>query len=511
MMAAHRISMVQRLSGLLQGLAEVPADLERPITMLSMDSRGMQPGGLFLACAGTGRHGLEFLEEAVNSGAVAVAWEPDRGWDDARVEPLARKHGVLMLAVPGLGQQVSHIAGRFYGDPSHALFVAGYTGTNGKTSSTQFLARVLGSEAPCGIIGTLGSGFPGVLSPGTHTTPDPVELQRTLAEFRLQGAQAVAMEVSSHALDQGRVAAIHFDVAVFTNLSRDHLDYHGDMERYAAAKLRLFQHPGVGCGVLNLDDPFGRELLHHLPAGVRAIGYGLQPPEELPARLDEWIWARGIEPGSDGMRIRVQTSQGDGEFHSTLLGRFNVSNLLSVLGVLLYRGVALEEALRRLAKLETVPGRMERFGGGGQPLVVVDYAHTPDALEQALRAGREHARGRLICVFGCGGDRDRGKRPQMGGIAERLADLVIVTDDNPRTEDGDRIVADILAGMDQPHRVRVERDRTRAIREAVTAGEPGDLVLVCGKGHEDYQLVGGRRLHFCDREQVRAALREGAA
>jgi UDP-N-acetylmuramoyl-L-alanyl-D-glutamate--2,6-diaminopimelate ligase len=295
-------------------------------------------------------------------------------------------------------------------------------------------------------------------------------------------------------------------VAVLTNLSRDHLDYHDSMEEYARAKQKLFQMPGLRCVVLNMDDPFGREMLDRLPAGTHAIGYSLEPIDDLPERLDDWVWARAVTPGSDGMYIKVQASRGSGEFQSKLLGRFNASNLLAVLAVLLYHEFSLAESLYRLASLETVAGRMERFGGGDKPLVVVDYAHTPDALEHALQAAREHTTQRLICLFGCGGDRDRGKRPQMGAIAERLADEMVVTDDNPRSEDGDLIVADILEGMGQPEQARVERDRASAIRLAVELARPGDIVMVCGKGHEDYQLVGDKRLHFCDREQVREVL-----
>jgi UDP-N-acetylmuramoyl-L-alanyl-D-glutamate--2,6-diaminopimelate ligase len=495
-----------KVSTLLDGLAVVAPELDREIAGLTLDSRQAGADYLFLACAGESRHGLEFLQQALEGGASVVAWEPAGEWTASRVEQAAGGTKIPLLPVENLRRHVSTIAGRFFGHPSRQMSVTGYTGTNGKTSSTQFLAQVLAGPGQCGVIGTLGNGFPGDLQPGTHTTPDPVDLQSLLSDLHRQGAEAVAMEVSSHALDQGRVEAIHFDVAVLTNLSRDHLDYHGSMEEYAASKLRLFRMPGLSCAVLNLDDPFGHEVLNRLPAGVAAVGYGLQRPELLPDRLDGWIWAEEIETDINGMQIRLQTSRGDGAFHSSLLGRFNVSNLMSVLAVLLFQKVPLEEALRRLSTLRTVAGRMERFGGGEQPLVVVDYAHTPDALEHALQAARDHTAGELICVFGCGGDRDRGKRPQMGGIAERFADRVIVTDDNPRTEDGDGIVADILAGMDQPHGVRVERDRATAIREAVAAGSAGDLVLICGKGHEDYQLVGDQRLHFCDREQVRAAL-----
>jgi UDP-N-acetylmuramoyl-L-alanyl-D-glutamate--2,6-diaminopimelate ligase len=506
MTALWETNSAKRLSQLLEGLTTVAPEKDREVTGLTLDSRQVRPGSLFLACAGGGGHGLQFLQQALDKGAAAVAWEPNGEWSGSRVEQMAAGMSVPLLRVENLRRNANNIAGRFFGHPSRSLSVIGYTGTNGKTSSTQFLAQVLSAIGQCGVIGTLGNGFPGDLRPGTHTTPDPVDLQSILFDLRARGADAVAMEVSSHALDQGRVEAIHFDIAVLTNLSRDHLDYHGTMEEYGASKLRLFRMPGLRCVILNLDDPFGYEVLQQLPAGVPAVGYGLQRPDLLPDRLDGWIWAEEIETDGSGMQIRLQTSRGDGVFHSALLGRFNVSNLMSVLAVLLFQGVPLSEALQRLSVLRTVAGRMERFGGGDQPLVVVDYAHTPDALEHALQAARDHTAGRLICVFGCGGDRDRGKRPQMGAIAERYADLVIVTDDNPRSEDGDRIVADILAGMDQPDGAKVERDRAAAIHGAVAEGNAGDLVLICGKGHEDYQLVGDQRLHFCDREQVRAAL-----
>jgi UDP-N-acetylmuramoyl-L-alanyl-D-glutamate--2,6-diaminopimelate ligase len=280
------------------------------------------------------------------------------------------------------------------------------------------------------------------------------------------------------------------------------------MEAYGESKLRLFKMPGIRCAVINLDDEFGRQILERLPAGVLALGFGLTKPDEMPERLDGWAWAREIKQDINGMSVRIQTSRGDGELKTGLLGRFNVSNLLAVLNVLMSKGVALETALERISHLKTVPGRMERFDGEGKPLVVVDYAHTPDALEHALEAARAHTGAHMICVFGCGGDRDTGKRPEMGAIAERLADKVILTDDNPRTEDGDWIITDILKGMENPSDVSVERDRAKAIRQAVAEAAAGDLVMVCGKGHEDYQLVGDQRLDFSDSEHVQQALKE---
>ena len=475
-----------------------------------MDSRKVESGSLFLACSGGDQHGLDYLKQALDRGAVAIAYESDGGLGEQHLRSIADAD-VPVIEVPRLSYKVSEIAGRFYNNPSHHMGVTGITGTNGKTSCALFLAQALSEEAKCGVVGTVGNGFPGELRPSTHTTPDPIELQRLLEELKQKGAGSIAMEVSSHALEQGRVEAVHFDVAAFTNLSRDHLDYHVSMEAYGEAKLRLFNMPGIRCAVVNLDDEFGLKVLERLPAGVPVIGYGLNKQDEIPERLDGWAWAQDIRQDIHGMSVHVQTNRGDGDLQTGLLGRFNISNMLAVLSVLLFRGLPLKTALERMSKLRTVPGRMERFGGDGKALVVVDYAHTPDALEHALEAARAHAGARLICVFGCGGDRDTGKRPLMGAIAERLADLVVVTDDNPRTEDGDWIITDILKGMDNPSNVLVERDRAKAIRKAVADASAGDMVMVCGKGHEDYQLVGDQRLDFSDREQVLLALKEVAA
>ena len=495
-----------RLSALLAGLAPVNDSAERAIGALSLDSRTVQPGTLFLACAGGSGHGLSHVQQAVENGAVAVLWEPDAAWQRARVAELAARVKVPLIPVEGLGRLASEIAGRFYDHPSRHMHVVGFTGTNGKTSCSQFLAQALMPNR-CAIIGTLGYGFPGALQAGSHTTPDPVALQSILHGLRSSGAESVAMEVSSHALDQGRAAAIHFNAAVFTNLSRDHLDYHGSMADYADSKRQLFQIPDLGCVVLNLDDPFGQELLAGTGPGVTRIGYGLKPIAAQTGGLDGWLGAQSISSDESGMRIALQGSWGAGELVSSLLGHFNASNLLAVLAVLLHLDLSLQDALGRLAGVRTVAGRMQHFGGGDKPLVVIDYAHTPDALQQVLTTLRLHTRGRLVCVFGCGGDRDRGKRPQMGEIAEALADEVYVTDDNPRREDGGRIVREILGGMKQPAVVRVERDRAHAIHSAVAQTGAGDLVLVAGKGHEDYQLVNGQVLAFSDAEQVQSALR----
>lgn len=497
-----------RVADLLTGITATEVATDCVVNSITLDSRKVKPECLFLACSGGDQHGLDYIKQALESGAAAVVYELDANWDKQKIEQLGHDGSIPLIEVPGLSKQASKIAGRFYGYPSHQMGVTGVTGTNGKTSSAIFLAQAMGEDGKCGVVGTIGNGFPGELKTSTHTTPDPIELQRLLSELHQQGAVSISMEVSSHALEQGRVEDVHFDVVVFTNLSRDHLDYHGSMEAYGESKLRLFKMPGIRCAVINLDDDFGRQILDKLPAGVLALGYGLTKQDEVPERLDGWAWAQDIKQDIHGMSVHIQTSRGDGELKTGLLGRFNVSNLLAVLNVLLSKGVALDAALERISHLKTVPGRMERFGGNDKPLVVVDYAHTPDALKHALEAARAHTGAHMVCVFGCGGDRDTGKRPEMGAIAERLADRVILTDDNPRTEDGDWIITDILKGMENPSEVLVERDRATAIRKAVAESAAGDLVMVCGKGHEDYQLVGDQRLDFSDSEHVQQALEE---
>jgi UDP-N-acetylmuramoyl-L-alanyl-D-glutamate--2,6-diaminopimelate ligase len=493
------------LSELLSGLLPLSPQQDCAVNGLTLDSRQVTPGTLFLACSGSQSHGLAYARQAMAQGASAILWEPD-GDAGERLAVDLQDGSHIVLALPQLSQHVSEIAARFYADPSREMTVYGITGTNGKTSICQLLAQALVDELPCGTIGTLGYGFPERLQTTGYTTPDAVTLQRLLDELRSEQARAVSMEVSSHALDQGRAAAVHFDGAIFTNLSRDHFDYHGSFESYAAAKARLFKVPGLAFAVINLDDEQGGRLLADLDRSVAAFGYTLDADKRLPDSLSGWARAVEIKPSSQGMEIRLATHLGEGLLKTRLLGRFNVSNLLAVLLVLLQRGWDLPRALSVMQGLTTVPGRMQLFGAEGQPAVVVDYAHTPDALDKALQATRVHCEGKLSVVFGCGGDRDRGKRPQMGALAERLADLVFVTNDNPRTESSESIIQEILAGMQRPESVLVESDRHRAIQQAVQMAQPGDIVLVAGKGHEDYQLVGDQVLHFDDREEVVSAL-----
>ncbi|MGH8401016.1 MAG: UDP-N-acetylmuramoyl-L-alanyl-D-glutamate--2,6-diaminopimelate ligase [Gammaproteobacteria bacterium] len=494
-----------RLATVLQSDAQVLANEDSQLQGLAIDSREVRPGYLFLACRGTQHHGLEYLSEALRRGAVAVVYDP------ADAEPyLAALRNIPAFAIRDLGQRAGMLAARFYADPSAAQRVMAVTGTNGKTSVSLITAQALVELGnPCGVLGTLGYGLYGKLETPTHTTPDAVHVQSWLAQFRDQGVRHVSMEASSHALDQGRLAGVHVAVAVFTNLTRDHLDYHGDMQTYGEAKRRLFGMPGLKHAIVNLDDPSGRELAEQLPAGVQLTGYALSDQQLKQGRI---LCARDVVLHPGGMNFDVSGDWGDGHVDSRLLGMFNVANLLAVLGALLALDIPLADALHAISRARTVPGRMECFGGGAdQPLVVVDYAHTPDALEKALIAARAHCRGRLWCVFGCGGERDRGKRPQMARIAERLADRIVITDDNPRDEDGDAIIADILTGLERRAAVQVQRDRARAVAMALHDSSPGDVVLVAGKGHEDYQIIGDRNLPYSDRDTVTALLKGARA
>ena len=477
-----------RLGDLLAGIVSVPSALAgRSVGALCLDSRAVKPGDVFVALPGARRHGIEFLQAVRAAGALAVLVEPDGAGALADSEDL--------IAVPGLRARLGELARRRYGDASASLRLVGVTGTNGKTSCVQLLAQALDALpefAPCGHIGTLGAGLGDWRQAGERTTPDVLSVHALLADLRERGARSAAMEVSSHALDQGRVDGVRFEVAAFSNLTRDHLDYHLTMEAYGAAKARLFSHPGLRSAVINIDDGFGRELLARLAPALQCWTVSAAGG---PARLS----ATDVVCTDEGLHFVLHEDGQVQPVRCRLLGRFNVDNLLLVAGCLRALGLDLTRVAGCLASLDPVRGRMQRIvGAPGQPLVVVDYAHTPDALEQALRALRAHTAGRLICVFGCGGERDAGKRPLMAAIAERSADRVVVTDDNPRSEDGDAIVAGILGGFQRPEAVTVERDRAAAIALALAEAGAEDAVLIAGKGHEGYQEVGSERRPFDD-------------
>jgi UDP-N-acetylmuramoyl-L-alanyl-D-glutamate--2,6-diaminopimelate ligase len=466
------------------------------IERLASDSRRCAPGVAFFAYPGAAADGRAHIPEAIRRGAAGVLWEAEGfTWRDEWRLP--------NVPVQGLKAQAGVLAHAFYGRPSEALWTCGVTGTNGKTSCSQWIAAALtGAGAKCGVLGTLGAGFPGALADAGNTTPDALELHRMLAAMRREGAAAVAMEVSSHGLDQGRVNGVAFDCALFTNLTHDHLEYHGSMQAYAAAKARLFECEALACAVLNLDDAFGVQLATRLRArGVRTIGYSLSAGGVAPGSVDEFLAAARIAPE----RLELATSWGAAQTAFQPLGRFNVANALGVLGCLLAYGLPFAQALAALAALPPVPGRMQRVGDA--PLTVVDYAHSPDALDKVLQALRPVAQargGRLAVVFGAGGDRDRTKRAPMGAAASRLADRIVLTSDNPRGEDPLDILRDIEAGVSAPH--EVEPDRARAIALAIDGAADADVVLIAGKGHESFQEVAGRREPFSDAVVARAAL-----
>ena len=462
------------------------------IRELTLDSRTVRSGDLFLAVPGALLDGRTHIADALAKGAAAVAYE-ERG---ATVLPIT---DVPLIPVKGLIAQLSDIAGRFYGEPSRQLNLIGVTGTNGKTSVTQLVAQALDMLGQrCGLIGTLGTGFTGELQSGRLTTPDPIAVQATLNDLKKAGAKAVAMEVSSHALDQGRVTALAFDIAVMTNLSRDHLDYHGSMEAYEAAKAKLFDWPDLRCRVVNLDDDFGRRLADE-HAKPRLISYSLNDPKAT-------LFCKQARFNDDGVRAVIVTSQGERELRSRLLGRFNLSNMLAAVATLMALDYTLDEILKVTSKLQGPVGRMQRLGGGEKPLVVVDYAHTPDALEKVLEALRPHAQGKLLCLFGCGGDRDRGKRPLMAEVAEQLSDRVLVTDDNPRSENPQRIFDEIRPGFTDVEAVSFVAGRGNAIAQLIAEAAVDDIVVLAGKGHEDYQEINGERHAFSDLVEAEKAL-----
>jgi len=488
-----------------QDIGDKLAALGARVNAVRSDSRAVRAGDVFLAYPGERADGRRYIDEAIRAGAAAVIWEKAGfDWSDAWRVP--------NFPFEGLKQAAGRLADEIYGQPSERLHVIAITGTNGKTTCSQWIAQALAQHGVrAGVIGTLGIGYPGACVPSANTTPDAVLLHEALRRFVDDGAAAVALEASSIGIEQGRLNGVRVRTAVFTNLSRDHLDYHADMGAYAQAKLQLFLQPGLQHAILNMDDVAGVRIAQSLEAeGIERIGYSLQRNVARSGGLERYLEAHDIELTAQGTRFELVSSWGNTRVETQVLGRFNVANLLAVIAVLLVSGCALEEAVAALAHLQSVDGRMQRLGGGEQPSVIVDYAHTPDALEKVLSALRDVARaqqGRLWCVFGCGGDRDRGKRPLMGEAVSRFADRAIVTSDNPRTEDPRAIVAEILPGLSIPHDVEI--DRRTAIRMAVSQARRGDVILIAGKGHEPYQEIAGQRLPFSDLDEARRAL-EGA-
>jgi UDP-N-acetylmuramoyl-L-alanyl-D-glutamate--2,6-diaminopimelate ligase len=493
---------------------------------LVSDSRAVQAGDVFIAYVVDGADNRPHILNAVERGAVAVLYQPD-GYPAAQL----KQANTPALPLAHLNRLAGPIAAAWYGEPSEALQLIGITGTNGKTSCSHWIAQALAAAGvPCAIVGTLGSGLPGKLVATGFTTPNAPQLQRSLAELRDAGARAVSMEVSSHALHQGRVNGTAFDIAVFTNLSQDHLDYHGTLAAYEAAKATLFRWPGLRHAVINRDDAAGRRLLKLVRGHVSAITYGLESSSgaqgqkhgKKPGRTQDeahgktqgerHLSASAIHATPHGTAFTLHSDWGNAEVDVATLGEFNVSNLLAVLGALLAADIPFDVALAQLTALAPVEGRMQRVGGRGQhgePLVVIDYAHTPDAIEKTLLALRPVAQqrgGQLICVFGCGGDRDATKRPLMGAIAERLADQVVLTSDNPRSEPAAAIIDQIAAGMREPAQARRVEDRAIAILQAIRAASSDDLIVLAGKGHEATQEIAGKKRPFSDHDHALLAL-----
>jgi UDP-N-acetylmuramoyl-L-alanyl-D-glutamate--2,6-diaminopimelate ligase len=506
MMAALKKLSGIALDELLQGMVDLAERMPCTIQRLVLDSRMVQAGDLFIAVPGHQSDGRKFIDDAIANGAMAVLWQSEQqtmpipvSWRSA-----PDKRDVPVIAVNNLKDKVGVLADRFYQQPSKSMYTVGVTGTNGKTSCTQFIAQAMAPFNRCGVIGTMGWGLPDELQASSHTTPDAITCHAWLADMCESGVGAVAMEVSSHALDQGRVNGIHFNCAVFTNLSHEHLDYHGDMQTYANAKARLFKWQDLGECIINIDDVFGRELAEKIRGNKKVVTYGLDTVSSMPD-----IYADEITLHKNGITATIHSAANKAVLNSPLYGRFNLYNLLATFGVLLHAGVDFDQAMQRLASIQSISGRMQVLHKPGHPTIIVDYAHTPDALQQALEALKAHEFGQTWCVFGCGGDRDRAKRPVMGAIAERLASHVVLTNDNPRHETPEKIIDDIQSGMSTARHVVVELDRARAIDYALSNASSDDVVLVAGKGHETYQQVGDSRLPFSDQQVVQQILDGG--
>ncbi len=498
MMTVENLIYGQTLSQLLQGLSHVSNQDDVNVTGITSDSRKVNTGDLFIAYKNPAV--IDYVKSAVDSGASAVVAEVDQF-------PDIPKHNVPVISLPQLGAQAGLIAARFFGHPTHNMNVIGITGTNGKTTVSYLIAQAssLIGQGKSGLIGTLGYGPFDQITKGPNTTPEPVTLQNIFANMYQDGVDVVAMEVSSHGLDQNRITGIEFDIAVFTNLSRDHLDYHQTMENYAESKRRLFSDYLIRKAVFNLDDEYGHKLADEFQNKIELVGYTLASGNQYDFPV---VSANVVSNKPAGLTLDLNSPWGKGTLQSDLIGDFNASNLLASLSALCMVGVSFSDALSNLSKCSSVPGRMEYFRQEGMPLVIVDYAHSPEALRQAFRALQSQTSGKLICVFGCGGQRDKGKRAEMGQIAETYADHIFLTNDNPRNEAAETIIEDIIGGIKDQSRVTKEPDRRKAIRLAIHSASADDVLLIAGKGHEDYQEIAGVRYPLSDRSIVKQAMDE---
>lgn len=472
-------------------------DSELEISNLTLNSNDVAENSVFIAVKGANHHGLNYAKAAIEKGAIAILFDNE---DAKLADEILADSNVLKIPVTDLAKNLGEIAACFYGEPSKKMNVIGITGTNGKTSCSQFLAQTLES---CGVIGTIGWGKIGNLQETLNTTPDALTVQKMLATLKNDGCENVAMEVSSHGLAQGRVNGVQFKGAIFTNFSQDHLDYHGTMEAYLETKLKLFNSPNLEFAVINLDDEMSGKIIAVIPENIEIVGV---TTKNKIAPRGQTLYAENIELNLSGIQCDAVWQNQKQPLYIPLIGKFNLENVLCVLATMFKLGIDLDDAARRLKNVKPVAGRMEKFGGeNNQPLVIVDYAHTPDALEKVLSGLRLHTKEKLSVVFGCGGNRDKGKRAQMGRVAEELADYVIITDDNPRFEASEDIIQDILNGFFN-NEAKVIYDRATAIKRAIEQAKAGDCVLIAGKGHEDYQEINGEKFPFSDAQCVCEAL-----
>ncbi|MDH5423643.1 MAG: UDP-N-acetylmuramoyl-L-alanyl-D-glutamate--2,6-diaminopimelate ligase [Gammaproteobacteria bacterium] len=486
------------LSELFKGIQQINEKDDRQIQSLQTDSRTVEQGDVFIAMPGVTRHGLSYLSAIVEAGAIVVIYAKADA-ENYRRQLNACRGKVVQIEVASIRDVAGQVISRFYDNASQKMSVIGVTGTDGKTSVSRFIAQSLSEDSKTAVIGTTGNGIWGDLTEASHTTPDVLSLHKMLSELKNKSADVVVMEVSSHGIEQGRISGVDIETAILTNVTRDHLDYHGTVETYREIKKRLFYQDSVKNIIVNLDDAIGKELAQSLSATKNVWGYSLC------GGCDPAInstYAALISVKKDGFNVKTVTPSGEIDLHVPFLGRFNISNALTVLCVLLLNKIELHEAARRIAALQTAPGRMEVFKAEEKPLAVVDFAHTPKALELALQAMAEHCKGKIWCVFGCGGDRDQGKRALMGGIAEKYADYVVLTDDNPRHENSADIIAQILSGIENSEQVVVIENRRLAIEYAVQHATKDDVVLVAGKGHESFQITGDLKMPFNDRFEV---------
>jgi len=497
MMAAETMNFSKPLPELLLGLIDDDAHDSINVSGVAIDSRQVKQGDVFMAYRGTAMNGIDYIDDAIKAGAVAILVDRDEEFDATLIS-------VPTISISNLRKQAGVISSRFYDEPSKKIQLIGVTGTNGKTTVSYMIAQVLfalGKQAA--VIGTIGNGPFGKLEADKSTTPDPIKLHSLFADW-VNNINSVVMEVSSHALDQGRVAGSDFDTAIFTNLSRDHLDYHQTYEAYADAKFQLFKSSGLKNAIINIDDDYGIKFIDKLPDNLNVIAYSTAAKNlETTNNNVQFVYCESIETQELNSILSIQSPWGLVTINTHLLGDFNIDNCLAAFSALCLSGLAADEVTRVLSDFNGVPGRMECFSKEKSPLLIVDYAHTPDALEKALQSLKPYCLGKLHCIFGCGGERDTGKRSEMGRIAKSLADHIVITNDNPRTESEEHIVEHILEGIKDKSNVTITYDRSEAITATFLNADAGDIILLAGKGHETTQQIGTTFYPFSDRELAR--------